>query len=72
MKTKTELLIDYVDLSRDFDYPERIETLLEDDFVKNHHLYDESTFKRIALLLLINPNASAEEAVEIANTLIEK
>lgn len=58
MKTTTELQIDYVLLSWNYDFPPEIETALESDYVANPHLYDESALKQVATLLLIAPDAS--------------
>jgi hypothetical protein len=61
MKTKTELLLEYTKLSWDHDFPPDIETALENDYVANPHLYSESVFKEVALLLLVlAPDAPSE------------
>ena len=60
MKTKTELQIDYVYLSWKYDFPPKIEAALENDYVASPHLYDEGALKRVATLLLIEPDASPE------------
>ncbi len=68
--TKTALLIEYVDLSWKFDFPPEIEVGFEQDYVTNHYLYDENSWERVALLLLIAPSTTATEAVQIARGLI--
>jgi hypothetical protein len=65
-KTNTELLVEYVELSKKFDFPSEIEAVFEQDYVTNHHLYDENSWNRVAALLLIEPSASAMAAVRIA------
>jgi hypothetical protein len=60
MKTTTELRIDYVFLSWNYDFPPKIETALENDYVASPHLYDEDALKQVATLLLIEPDASAQ------------
>jgi hypothetical protein len=68
MKTETELLIEYVRLSWDHEFPPSIEAALEKDYVKNHHMYTEDTIKQIATLLLIAPDASADQVIELIKT----
>lgn len=58
MKTATELRIEYAYFSWDYDFPSPIETALENDFLANRHLYDENALKRVAMLLLIAPDAT--------------
>lgn len=65
MKTTTELQIEYVYLSWNYDFPSMIESILEADYVANSHLYDESTLKRVWLLLLIAPDTSRQEVLNV-------
>lgn len=63
--SKTQLLMEYVDLSWNFNFPEEIELIVERDFVENQHLYDINTIKRIATYLLISPEIDEGELLEI-------
>jgi len=65
MKTTTELQIDYVFLSWNYDFPPEIETALERDYVTNPNLYDGDALKQVAALLLIAPDASAKCALGV-------
>lgn len=65
-KGKTELLIEYADLSRDFEFPEEIEAAIEEDFVENPDLYDLHTIKIIATYLLICPETKPSEVLKLA------
>ena len=65
MKTTTELQIDYVYLSWDYDFPSEIETTLEIDYIANPHLYDERALTRVAALLLIAPDASSKCVLDV-------
>jgi hypothetical protein len=65
MKTKTQLQIDFAYLSWNYDFPVSIDKALEHDYVCHPHLYDESTLKRVAALLLIFPNSTDECALQI-------
>jgi hypothetical protein len=69
--TRTELLIEYVKLSWEFHFPEEIEAALEADYVKNFHMYDLEAIKRVASLLLIYPNASASQAIEMVRSAVK-
>ena len=60
MPTKTDLLLQYADLSWNYDFPQAVEIALENDYVANKDLYDESVLKNIALLLLIAPDTSPQ------------
>lgn len=60
MKTKTELQLEYTLLSWNYDFPPEIETALENDYITNPHLYNESTIKKVAMLLLIAPDAPSK------------
>lgn len=64
MKTKTELQIEYAFLSWDYDFPPKIELALENDYVPNPHLYSVSALNRVAMLLLIAPDAPSECVLE--------
>lgn len=63
MKTKTDLLIEYAELSRNHDFPDEIEIALENDYVANKELYSEGVLKGLALWLCIAPNASPQDVV---------
>ncbi len=64
MTTTTELRIQYAYLSWNYDFPPEIETALEDDYVANRHLYDESALKIVAITLLIDPDASPQNVLD--------
>jgi hypothetical protein len=64
MKTTTDLQIEYVYLSWYYEFPNEIETTLESDYVANPHLYDERALARVAVLLLIAPDASSKCALD--------
>jgi hypothetical protein len=68
VKTTTELKLDYVSLSWEYDFPPEIETALENDFVANQHLYDDAALKRVAALLFIAPDASPQCAVSAVSS----
>lgn len=64
MTTTTELRIQYTYFSWSYDFPPAIETVLENDYVVNRYLYDESALKRVATLLLIDPDTSPQGALD--------
>lgn len=63
MKTRTELQIEYAYLSWDYEFPGNIEIALENDYVKNPHVYSKGAFLCAATLLLIAPDASPEHVL---------
>ncbi len=66
---RTELLIEYANLSRDFEFPEEIEKAVENDYVENQHLYNIDTIKLIAVYLLIYPDIDPKYLLELIKTL---
>lgn len=68
MTTDTDLRIEYVELSWNHDFPERIEIALENDYVANKHLYDQSAFSLVTTHLLIAPDASPESVLQIVRS----
>ena len=65
MKTTTELKIDYAYLSWSYDFPSEIENALEGDYVAHAHLYDDETLKHVAIRLLIAPDASSKDVLDV-------
>ena len=65
MKTKTQLRIDCVRLLWNYDFPEEIQLALEEDYVENHHLYDENALQRVKTWLLIEQAISPQCALSI-------
>lgn len=61
----TELRIEYVYYSWAYEFRREIEDALERDFVTNRHLYDKDTLRRVATLLLIDPEASPEVVLKM-------
>ena len=53
MKSETDLRMSYVEFSWEYDFPEFIEKILEDDYITRPECYDEASLKRIAALLLL-------------------
>lgn len=51
--TDTELRLQYAELTWDIDFPENIEQVLEDDYVKNSDLYTSDAIKRLRMTYLI-------------------
>ena len=68
MKTTTELRIDYVFLSWNYDFPSEIENALESDYIAHPHLYDEETLKLVAALLLIAPDTSPKCVLDVVRS----
>jgi len=66
VKSRTELKIEYVYLSWDFDFPPAVESALEDDYVVDHHKYDRNVLNRVAQMLLISPHVTSEQAIAAA------
>ncbi|PHV03711.1 hypothetical protein CSQ88_00490 [Iodobacter sp. BJB302] len=66
MKTTTDLRLEYVTLSWNYNFPSEIETAIEDDYVVNPHLYDEESLERVKLLLLLDSHTPPELALEVA------
>lgn len=59
-KTKTTLKIEYATLSWDYEFPDGVEFVLENDFIEHPEYYDQYSMKRVATLLLIDPNPSID------------
>lgn len=72
MKSDKNLRIEYVEYSWEYDFPEEIELALENDYVKNHKLYDKSTLGRIMMYLLVCPDIDASQIVELARRKYEE
>lgn len=64
MKSITELTIEYVYYSWDFEFQPDIEEALERDYVLNSYLYDQKALHRVKMLLLILPGASTAQVLE--------
>lgn len=64
MSTKTELRIEYVYYSWNYEFPPEVEDALENDFVMHRYLYGEGTLERVKVLLLIHPEASAQDVMD--------
>lgn len=65
MPSDTQLRLQYVDLSYDYDFPEALEKKLEDDYVINPHRYTKKTFDCISMYLLIYPDVKFEDLVNL-------
>lgn len=65
MKTKTELKIEYAFLSWAYEFPQNVEDALEDDYAARPHLYSNETLKQVAALLLIAPDSTPEQVLNL-------
>lgn len=65
MGVETDLKLEYIKLSWDYEFPEVIECALEEDYVKNKALYNENTLKIIKFYLLVCPDIGADKILEI-------
>lgn len=63
MKTKTDLLIEYAELSWNHDFPNEIEIALENDYVANKELYSEEVLQGLRLHLLLDRDASPQDVL---------
>lgn len=66
LDTETNRRIRYAMLSWDYDFPEYVESALEEDFVEHPGYYDEFSVRRVAALLLIEPNPDLSLLLECA------
>ncbi|CAN7639849.1 hypothetical protein LJR129_004943 [Acidovorax sp. LjRoot129] len=63
-KTRTALMMEYGELSKDFSFPDEIECALERDYAANPVLYDLGALKSVSLVLLIASEISAQEVLD--------
>lgn len=68
MKSETDLRMSYVEFSWEYDFPEFIEKILEDDYITRPECYDEASLKRIAALLLLDPEPEVGLLLSLAVT----
>lgn len=71
MKSDTNLRIEYVEYSWKYDFPEEIELALENDYVKNNHLYDKNTLGCIAVILLISPDIGGSQLIKLVREIMK-
>ena len=64
VSTKTELRLEYAYYSWNYEFPPEVEDALENDFVMHRYLYGKETLERVKVLLLIYPDASAQEVMD--------
>ena len=72
MPSRTDLLLECYDLTKDHDIPENIQTAIECDYVNNRHLYSEATIKYIRCLILICPTIEPDNVLEKVRKFSEK
>lgn len=65
--TKTELRLQWVDSTLDIEFPECIEKALENDYVLNSTLYTNAKIKRIRVYLLLCPEITPENLIEMVH-----
>lgn len=63
MKTKTEMMTEYVFLSWNYEFPHAIELALQNDFAEHPSLYNRDALRRVSALLLLSADASPENAL---------
>lgn len=59
---------EYADRSRDYELPDYLEEALENDYVKNSHLYSDKIFKCIQVTVLLRPEISSEELLQLVRS----
>lgn len=69
LDTETNRRIRYAMLSWDYDFPEYVESALEEGFVEYPDYYDECSIRRVAALLLIEPNPDLALLLKCARNL---
>lgn len=57
---RTTLLLEYAELSRDFDFPDDLEIALENDYVINKQYYSVEVLKCVLAAQLLGPMTPAE------------
>ena len=66
--TETELKLQYVERTWDFEFPEHIEKVLENDYVRSPDMYTNEMFKYIRMNLLIAPEIEPDILIELVHT----
>lgn len=63
-KSKTARMIEYGELSKDFDFRDDIECALESNYSENPDLYDLQLINHVACVLRLAPESTPEEILD--------
>ena len=63
-KSKTARIIEYSELSKDFDFRDDIECALERDYADNPGLYDLQVLRFLACMVLLAPDFTPAEILD--------
>lgn len=70
-KSKTARMIEYGELSKDFDFRDDIESALENDYAENPDLYNLEVLKHIKLTLILAPEFPPQFILELVKSFRE-
>lgn len=70
-KSKTARMIEYGELSKDFDFRDDIESALENDYAENPNLYSLEVLKHIKLTLVLAPELPPQFILELVKSFRE-
>lgn len=66
-----QLKREYAEYSRNYDFSEKIEQALEDDYAENKYMYSESTLPALKLMLLLCPEATPQDVLDFIRSQYE-
>lgn len=69
--TKTELLIEYCERTKDFDFSEDLDDLIEKDYVIHRVQYTDEFFNLLRMNFLMDPDAEPAEILRTAKIQVE-
>lgn len=64
-KSKTALIIDFVELSQDYDFRDDIQCALEADYAENPGLYNLEVLSYVACVLIIATHYTPDQALDL-------
>lgn len=70
-KSKTARMIEYGELSKDFDFRDDIESALENDYAETPELYNLEVLQHIKLTLILAPELSPQFILELVKSFRE-
>lgn len=71
LATSTQLILEYAERSWNYELPDHLEQALENDYVKNSHLYSDKTFKCIQMTVVLIPEINSEKLLRLVKSWAE-